>query len=325
MLFELTKTITATRTPCSSSCRGNSTRNWCSRRCRPGRGTSSAKAPSPRSWTRSSAGCSCTSRDAPPRWATWSRSSRAAAAAAPRPWRSTSPPSCSWPASRPVLLVDLDPHYGSVAQYLDVQGKYGIAHILNREGTIDRHLVESSVVRYAEGLDVLLSPAAAEADKHKPMNYDNLLRVLEACRESHGYVVVDAPRLPHEAAVYAGLGHARGGRRAASDGPRRGVRQVADRIADRARHGAPTASSCSPTRPGGAAACSTLSRSSKALGSQPLFRVRTDCRKAAQEHQRTGSRWPMSPVCRDCDAIFARSPDRSSSGPSNGHPEKGGA
>ncbi len=102
---------------------------------------------------------------------------------------------------RSVLLIDLDPHYGSVAQYLGVEGKYGIAHILNREGTIDRHLVESSVVQFADGLNVLLSPAAAEADRHQPMNYGSLLRVLDACRESHGYVVIDAPRLSLQAAA----------------------------------------------------------------------------------------------------------------------------
>jgi pilus assembly protein CpaE len=100
---------------------------------------------------------------------------------------------------RPVLLVDLDPHYGAVASYLGVEGRFGIANILNRGGAIDRQLVESSVVPYQEGLDVLLSPAAATADEDKPMDYDNLLHALDACRESHRYVVLDAPRLPHRA------------------------------------------------------------------------------------------------------------------------------
>ena len=43
---------------------------------------------------------------------------------------------------------------------------YGVAHMLNREDAVDRHLVESSVIEYSEGLDVLLSPAVAEADKN---------------------------------------------------------------------------------------------------------------------------------------------------------------
>jgi len=102
-------------------------------------------------------------------------------------------------SSKSALLVDLDPHYGSVASYLGLKGNYGIAHILNRDGPIDRHLIQSVGVSYMEGLDVLLSPAVAEADKTQPLNYRNLLKALTACRESHRYVVVDAPRLPVQA------------------------------------------------------------------------------------------------------------------------------
>jgi len=97
------------------------------------------------------------------------------------------------------LLIDLDPHYGSVAHYLNVSGKYGIAHLLDRDGVVDRHLIESSVVPVDERLDALLSPAAASADTLVPMNYANLLKTLDACRETHDYVVVDAPRLPPHA------------------------------------------------------------------------------------------------------------------------------
>ncbi len=98
--------------------------------------------------------------------------------------------------SKSVLIADLDPHYGAVASYLGVKGNYGISHILNREGPIDRHLIETTMLPYGEGLNVLLSPATAESDKGQPMNYANLLKVLAACRESHRYVVLDAPRLP---------------------------------------------------------------------------------------------------------------------------------
>jgi pilus assembly protein CpaE len=97
------------------------------------------------------------------------------------------------------LLIDLDPHYGSVAHYLNLTGKYGIAHILDRDGMVDRHLIESSVVPVDERLDALLSPAAASADAGVPVNYANLLKTLDACRETHDYVVVDAPRLPPQA------------------------------------------------------------------------------------------------------------------------------
>jgi pilus assembly protein CpaE len=102
-------------------------------------------------------------------------------------------------SSKSVLIVDLDTHYGSVAAHLDLRGKYGVAYLLGRDGAVDRPLIESCAVPFQEGLDVLLSPAAVRADAPEQMNYGNLLRLLDACQESHAYVLVDAPRLPQPA------------------------------------------------------------------------------------------------------------------------------
>jgi pilus assembly protein CpaE len=95
-----------------------------------------------------------------------------------------------------VLIIDLDDHYGSVGTYLSVQGDYGIAHVLSRDAVIDRHLIETSVVSYTDGLDVLLSPTVAPADQLNELKYENLGRAIAVCRESHDYVIIDAPRLP---------------------------------------------------------------------------------------------------------------------------------
>jgi pilus assembly protein CpaE len=98
-----------------------------------------------------------------------------------------------------VLIVDLDTHYGAAASYLGLQGRYGIGHVLGRQDPIDRHLIESTAATYCPGFDVLLSPAAAEADRGVNLNYGNLPATLEACRESYDYILVDAPRAPREA------------------------------------------------------------------------------------------------------------------------------
>ncbi len=95
---------------------------------------------------------------------------------------------------KPALLIDLDGHYGAVAHQLNVSGQYGIAHLLHRKGTVDRHLVESVAARSGSGVDVLLSPVAAQADASVPMDYDRLLRTLDVCRELYRYIIVDAPR-----------------------------------------------------------------------------------------------------------------------------------
>jgi len=170
---------------------------------------------------------------------------------------------------------------------------------------------------------VLLSPAAAEADKYTPLNYDNLLRVLEACREAYGYVIVDSPRLPHEAMIdLASV------TRVAIVVLRLTVRDVAfaksliaalteqgmasDRIlvlANQARR-----------RGGGLLSSAEVS---KALG-KPLFRVRADSRKAAKSityGQPLAHSARMSGLRRD----FRKVTGQVQQWTSNGHPGKGGA
>jgi pilus assembly protein CpaE len=97
-----------------------------------------------------------------------------------------------------VLILDLDPHYGAVAAYLGLKGRYGIGHILGRSGIVDGHLIESTAATYCEGLDVLLSPAVAEADTGTALPYENLPAALEACREAYDYIFVDAPRVTRQ-------------------------------------------------------------------------------------------------------------------------------
>ena len=94
-----------------------------------------------------------------------------------------------------VLILDLDPHYGAVAAYLGLKGRYGIGHVLARAGAVDGHLIKSTAATYCEGFDVLLSPAVAEADTDATLNYDNLPAALEACREAYDYTIIDAPRV----------------------------------------------------------------------------------------------------------------------------------
>ncbi len=100
--------------------------------------------------------------------------------------------------SKRVLVVDLDQHYGAVASYLGVKGRYGIGNILDRQGPIDKHLIESTAVAYREGFDVLLSPASTESEAASAPSYKNLPAALEACRESYDYIVIDAPRIPRQ-------------------------------------------------------------------------------------------------------------------------------
>ncbi len=109
--------------------------------------------------------------------------------------------------SEQILTIDLDACYGNVSTYLGIKSQYGIADVLApRKNVIDEHLIESSAYTYAEGFHVLTSPASVESPGTKLLQYENLPRTLDACRQSYGYTVIDAPRLPRTAIVeLAGL------------------------------------------------------------------------------------------------------------------------
>jgi pilus assembly protein CpaE len=109
-------------------------------------------------------------------------------------------------SSKPVLLIDLDGCYGTVSTYLGIKSQFGIADVLARKGLIDRHLIQSSAYNYMENFHVLPSPASIESPRAKSFNFENLSRVLEACREVYRYTVIDAPRMPEsDIANLAGL------------------------------------------------------------------------------------------------------------------------
>ncbi|MBL7215002.1 MAG: AAA family ATPase [Phycisphaerae bacterium] len=100
--------------------------------------------------------------------------------------------------SKPVLVIDLDRCYGAAAAYLDINSKYGIKDVLDFDGKIDPHLIQSSSCAYMEDFHVLLSPAGARKTPTDSLNYDNLKQVLQACRQTYAYTVIDAPRLDEQ-------------------------------------------------------------------------------------------------------------------------------
>jgi pilus assembly protein CpaE len=96
----------------------------------------------------------------------------------------------------PALVIDLDCFHGAVASYLGVEGRYGIADVLSRDGHIDGHLISSTSIAYSKSLHVLLSPASIDFVNPKPPRFEVLKDVLEACTSAYAYTVIDAPRVP---------------------------------------------------------------------------------------------------------------------------------
>jgi pilus assembly protein CpaE len=108
--------------------------------------------------------------------------------------------------SKPVLVIDLDSFYGTISTYLGIKSEYGIADVLARKGLIDMHLIQSSAYSYMDNYHVLPSPASIQSQQARTLQFENLPRVLEACREVYRYTVIDAPRMSEgDVAKLAGL------------------------------------------------------------------------------------------------------------------------
>ncbi|HCO96314.1 MAG TPA: hypothetical protein DIU00_20645, partial [Phycisphaerales bacterium] len=95
-----------------------------------------------------------------------------------------------------VLAIDLDGFYGAMSSYLAIKSQYGIADVLApKNNVIDSDLIRSSACAYADNFHLLTSPANSSFAGTKVLRYENVSRVIEACRQIYGYTVIDAPRL----------------------------------------------------------------------------------------------------------------------------------
>jgi pilus assembly protein CpaE len=105
--------------------------------------------------------------------------------------------------SEPLLLIDLDNCYGSVAAYLGISGPTSIRDLLEYDGEIDKNLIESCSCTYTENFNVLANPCGFETPQTVFLRYDKVLNTVTISRESYKYVIVDAPRL--ESSLRKGL------------------------------------------------------------------------------------------------------------------------
>ena len=113
-------------------------------------------------------------------------------------------------SSKPVLLVDMDYDYGTVATYLGLTGRYGIADVLAQSQDADQALVRSSSLKYNDGMDVLISPASVCAEtKLLAPQAEHIERAVEACKNAYSFSVIDAPRVSAEAAAALAMASAK--------------------------------------------------------------------------------------------------------------------
>jgi len=90
-----------------------------------------------------------------------------------------------------VCLVDLNLEFGDVGIALQVEPSRTIGNILGMQGSLDRRAMESLVIGYRDGLDVLLAPVQpADAEFITAPLVGEVLGILA---QMYDYVVIDTP------------------------------------------------------------------------------------------------------------------------------------
>ena len=102
---------------------------------------------------------------------------------------------------QPTLICDLDYSYGAVASFLGLRPSYAANHVLNYSGPIDAQLIRSTSTVHSDEIHVLASPASASFGDCEPLQFNRLEEALESTRKAYGHSVVDAPRVPPDAAA----------------------------------------------------------------------------------------------------------------------------
>lgn len=100
-----------------------------------------------------------------------------------------------------IMLADLDYHYGAVATYLELSGRYSVADLLTYDGQLDAQLVDSTAISYNKNLKVLISPASTDLSSAQGLNADNLSSLLQTCKRAYSSTVIDAPRVTMDVAA----------------------------------------------------------------------------------------------------------------------------
>lgn len=98
-------------------------------------------------------------------------------------------------SSDSALIVDLDCGYGTVANYLGLQGEYGIPDILNDRARIDSELVRSTALSYSSRLHAVINPVGLQREPPDAIAFEHLDAALSVFKRTYRFTVVDAPRL----------------------------------------------------------------------------------------------------------------------------------
>lgn len=94
----------------------------------------------------------------------------------------------------PVLLVDADVHYGSIATYLSLKARYGLSDILAAGAAVDGPLLTTTAALHPEGLSVLVSPVSIDFEAPTPLVLQGFPHMLRVVGDHYRWTIIDLPR-----------------------------------------------------------------------------------------------------------------------------------
>ena len=83
---------------------------------------------------------------------------------------------------RPTVIVDLKAGLGEVALFLGVRPKYSLLDAIDNLPRLDRHMLQSLVVKHKSGLEILAG--SDQFDRPLPPTLARLARCSASCRET---------------------------------------------------------------------------------------------------------------------------------------------
>ncbi len=92
-----------------------------------------------------------------------------------------------------VCLIDLDVQFGNMATSLDMQGQFGLMHVLENMASLDGVFLKGAVSHHASGLDLLAAPGRILP--LDALNRQGVDAILDVARYEYDYVVADLPHV----------------------------------------------------------------------------------------------------------------------------------
>jgi len=92
-----------------------------------------------------------------------------------------------------VCLIDFDLQFGNMAVSLDMQGQFGLTHVLEGMANLDGAFLKGAVSHHPSGLDLLAAPGRVLP--LDALNRQGIDAILDVARYEYGYVVADLPHV----------------------------------------------------------------------------------------------------------------------------------